>query len=117
MTAAASSGLRASSSQSALRSAFQRLFFWEEIYAQATPCCARYGLKQGFKNVVLKKVHDVATKFMDETPVCVHENVPGYEQVGKSSGIHLLGLEHDCVTGLFGNAPTQTQDPKRAAWR
>ncbi|CAK9013015.1 unnamed protein product, partial [Durusdinium trenchii] len=51
------------------------------------PCIlfSKYGLKQGFKNVVLKKVHDVATKFMDETPVCVHENVPGYEQVGKSS--------------------------------
>lgn len=43
----------------------------------------RYGLQEGFTNLTLKKVHDVSTKFMDETPINVHENVPAYEEVGE----------------------------------
>ena len=41
---------------------------------------SRYGKRQGFKNVELKKVHDVATAFMRSTPVNIHENVPHYEE-------------------------------------
>jgi hypothetical protein len=43
---------------------------------------SRYGLREGFKNVLLKQVHDASTKFMDVTSVNVHENVPQYEEVG-----------------------------------
>lgn len=40
----------------------------------------RYGKKEGFKNVTLKRVHDVGTKFQQQSDVSLHENVPEYEE-------------------------------------
>ena len=51
---------------------------------------SRYGLREGFKNVELKKVHDASTAFMNETPICVHENVPDYEEVGGTRGTTMM---------------------------
>lgn len=55
---------------------------------------SRYGLREGFENVELKKVHDVSTKFMEETPVNVYENVPAYEEAGEPG-------DHDATLDLF----------------
>ena len=63
----------------------------DSVYVRLTSFCilsdpvfSRYGLREGFRNLELKKVHDVGTKFMEATPVSVHENVPGYEEAGES---------------------------------
>lgn len=52
------------------------------------------GLRQGFKNLQLKRAHDVATKFMDATPLNIHENVPGYEEEGVHRVIRYSALHH-----------------------
>lgn len=39
----------------------------------------RFGKKEGFKNVTLKRVHDVGTKFQQQSDVSLHENVTEYE--------------------------------------
>ena len=49
---------------------------------------SRYGLRQGFKNVELKKVHDVSTSFMNETAISVPEKVPDYEKAGQNQSFH-----------------------------
>ena len=42
----------------------------------------RYGKREGFANVTLKKVHDAATKIQSQCDVSIHENVLGYEEAG-----------------------------------
>ena len=44
--------------------------------------CARYGKREGFKNLKLKKVHDAATRFQSQCDLSIHENVPDYEEAG-----------------------------------
>ena len=45
----------------------------------------RYGKKEGFANSVVKRLHDVGTRFQQKCPVSVHENVPEYEEAGPFS--------------------------------
>lgn len=40
----------------------------------------RYGKKEGFKNIALKRVHDAGTRFQQDCDVSLHENVPEYEE-------------------------------------
>ena len=56
----------------------------------------RYGLKDGFGNLKKKQVHDVATTFMRQTPVNVHENVPDFEEARNCLGCvcDLLVYQH-----------------------
>ena len=35
---------------------------------------------EGFKNEMLKKLHDVGTRIIKETKLSIHENVLGYEE-------------------------------------
>ena len=40
----------------------------------------RYGKKEGFKNIVLKRVHDAGTRFQQDCDLSLHENVTEYEE-------------------------------------
>lgn len=40
----------------------------------------RYGKKEGFKNLTLKRVHDVGTRFQQQSDISLHENVVEYEE-------------------------------------
>ena len=41
---------------------------------------ARYGKKEGFTNVTLKRVHDVGCTFQSTSDLSLHENVVEYEE-------------------------------------
>ena len=54
----------------------------------------RYGKKEGFTNLEKKRVHDAGTRFQQDCPVSVHENVREYEEAGYYS-IHAILNSHD----------------------
>ena len=37
---------------------------------------------EGFKNLVKKRVHDAGTRFQQDCPVSIHENVREYQEAG-----------------------------------
>lgn len=41
---------------------------------------ARYGKREGFSNPTKKRCHDVGTAMARKTPICIHENVEGFEE-------------------------------------
>ena len=85
---------------------------------------SRYGLREGFKNISLKQLHDAATKFMDVTSVNVHENVPQFEQVGVPTVISYLSQSYlsqsyvryqgfapqNCLGGILDLEPQEARD-------
>ena len=54
------------------------------------PLLARYGLREGFKHLEMKKLHDTSTKMLDETDIGVRENVPGYPQARETENKLML---------------------------
>ena len=40
----------------------------------------RMGKKDGFKNELTKKLHDISTALIPKTKMSIHENVPEYEE-------------------------------------
>ena len=61
-----------------------------EFYYGRVPCFfshGRYGKKEGFRNHVLKQVHDVGTRFQQRNDLSIHENVLEYEEAGPALGL------------------------------